>query len=73
MPDRMFEVLEGQKYTGKHRVYAEGQKFPESELFGNDDNHEIALKGTEDRDAKIKVVGPKRKKNSKKADSESAD
>ncbi len=71
MADRMFEVLEGQKYTGKHKVYGEGKRFPESELFGNDDNHEIALKGTEDRDAKIKVVRAKQKK--KKSDSESAD
>lgn len=73
MADRMFEVLEGQKYTGKHRVYAEGQRFPESELFGNDENHEIALKGSEQREPKIKVYAPKGKKNSKKADSKSAD
>ncbi len=68
MPERMFEVLEGQKYTGRHRVYTEGQKFPQSELFGNDENHEVALNGSKQRKAKIKIVGAKKKKRSKKAD-----
>lgn len=76
MPDRMFEVLEDQKYTGRHRVYLPGEKFPESELSGNEDNHEMALKGSEDKDPKIKLVRAKRKKNSKKdqeSDSDAGD
>ena len=52
----MYRVLEGQRYTGKHRVYygkgemgrSEGDKFPESELFGTPDNLRMSLNGAED-------------------------
>lgn len=43
MADKIYEVLEGKKYTGKHGVYKEGRQFPESELFGD---VESALKST---------------------------
>ena len=33
--EKIYIVKEGQKYTGKHRVYTEGQEVPESELFGD--------------------------------------
>lgn len=66
MAERMFEVLEDQKYTGKHRVYVAGQKFPESELLGNDENHRMALEGKGDKEPKIKLVRAKRKKAAKK-------
>ncbi len=66
MSDRMFEVLEDQKYTGRHRVYLPGQKFPESELFGTDENHKMAIDGSDDKDPKIKLVRAKKKKGSKK-------
>ncbi len=76
MPERMFEVLEDQKYTGRHRVYLPGERFPESELSGNEDNLEMALKGSENRDPKIRPVRAKRKKSSKKdqeSDSDTSD
>ncbi len=56
MVEKMYKVLEGQRYTGKHRVYygkgemhrQAGEKFPESELFGNKDNLEMSLNGADD-------------------------
>ena len=56
MAEKMYKVLEGQRYTGKHRVYygkgemgrQTGDMFPESELFGNKDNIEMALNGADD-------------------------
>ena len=56
MAEKMYKVLDGQKYTGKHRVYCgkgamgrtKGDMFPESELFGNDENLEMALNGSDD-------------------------
>ena len=48
MAVKMYEVLKGQKYKGKHRVYKEGQQFPETELFGNEDNIKMALEGAKD-------------------------
>ena len=56
MAEKMYKVLDGQKYTGKHRVYCgkgamgrtKGDTFPETELFGNEENLEMALEGSED-------------------------
>ncbi len=56
MAEKMYKVLEGQRYTGKHRVYygkgemgrEKSDTFPESELFGNKDNLEMSLKGSDD-------------------------
>lgn len=33
--EKVYIVLEGQKYTGKHKVYTEGQEVSESEIFGS--------------------------------------
>ncbi len=70
MAVKMYQVLKGQKYTGKHRVYKgadgkvkkEGDIFPATELYGNEDNIKMALegqKGSETKAAKkpkIKLV-----------------
>ncbi len=56
MAEKMYRVLEGQRYLGKHRMYygkgemgrRENDIFPESELFGNPDNLEMSLNGAED-------------------------
>lgn len=56
MAEKMYRVLEGQRYTGKHRVYygkgemgrKESDVFPESELFGNAENLEMSLNGADD-------------------------
>ena len=56
MAEKMYRVLDDMKYTGKHKVYcgkgAMGRKaadiFPESELFGNKENLDMALNGSED-------------------------
>lgn len=48
MANKFYEVLKGQKYTGKHRVYMEGDKFAESELFGNDESRSIAIEGAKE-------------------------
>ena len=47
MAEKVYIVLEGQKYVGKHRVYTEGQEFPESELF--DGTLMPAMNGVKDR------------------------
>ncbi len=52
MTEKVYVVLEGQKYTGKHRVYEAGQKFAEAELFGD---LEMALKGHEKSKTKPKI------------------
>ena len=54
MADKRYVVLEGQKYTGKHRVYVDGQEFPETELFGNAENIKMALEGAKDKMGKFK-------------------
>ena len=56
MAEKMYRVLEGARYTGKHKVYygkgemgrRESEVFPESELFGNADNLKMSLEGSED-------------------------
>ncbi len=56
MAEKMYRVLEGQRYTGKHKVYygkgemgrRESDMFPESELFGNKENLEMSLNGADD-------------------------
>lgn len=53
MADKRYVVLEGQKYTGKHRVYTEGQDFHESELFGNAENKRMAMEGAKDKMGKF--------------------
>ena len=55
MAEKRYRVLEGQRYTGKHRVYYgkgemhrnESETFPESELSGNVENLKMALEGAE--------------------------
>ena len=57
MAEKMYRVLEGARYTGKHKVYygkgemhrRESEVFPESELFGNEKNLEMALEGSKDK------------------------
>ena len=57
MAKKMYKVLEGERYTGKHKVYygkgemhrVESETFPASELFGNADNLKMSLKGAEDK------------------------
>lgn len=57
MAEKIYRVLEGQRYTGKHRMYygkgemgrRECDIFPESELFGNKDNLEMSLNGADDK------------------------
>jgi len=56
MAEKMYRVLEGQRYTGKHKVYygkgemhrIESEVFPESELFGNKENLDMSLNGADD-------------------------
>lgn len=56
MAEKMYRVLEGKKYTGKHKVYCgkgamrrkESDVFPASELFGRPENIRMALDGSED-------------------------
>ena len=56
MAEKRYRVLEGQRYTGKHRVYygkgemhrVVSETFPASELFGNADNLKMALEGQKD-------------------------
>ena len=67
MAETKYKVLKGQKYLGCHKIYKEGEEFPGSELFGNEDNIERALKGGGPNDVKprIKLV-PRPKKATKK-------
>lgn len=64
-------VLKGQKYLGRHEIYKEGQEFDGSELFGNEDNIEMALKGGGPNHAKprIKIVFKPSKPEKKSKDS----
>lgn len=64
MADKKYEVLEGQKFAGKHRVYSEGEIFPESELTGN---LEMALNGNEKHKIEAKISESKVTKTAKKA------
>jgi hypothetical protein len=67
--EKVYEVLPGKKYTGKHKVYhgenkAKGltaQRFKESELFGD---VEIALNGSKKHEIEpvIKLVAGSAKK-----------
>lgn len=74
MSEQFYEVLKGRKYVGKHRVYFEGQQFPQSELFGTEDggldlvlNGRKAAKEVKDKEGKIvsfatKEIPPRIKK-----------
>ncbi len=68
MAETKFVVLKGRKYVGRHKVYKEGEEFDATELFGNEDNIEMALEGGGPNDAepRIKVV-PKPSKSEKKS------
>ncbi len=68
MAEVEFIVLKGQKYLGRHKIYKEGEKFPGSELFGNEDNHEMALEGggINNAEPRIEVVKKAEKKSQKK-------
>lgn len=46
MAGKLYEVLDGCAYTGKHRVYYGGDQFPESEIFGD---ITVALKGQKEK------------------------
>ncbi len=69
MAKNEYVVLEGRKYAGRHKIYKEGEKFKEEELFGNEDNIKMALTGGGPNDAepRIKVV-PKAEKKAQKKD-----
>lgn len=67
MAEKVYVVLEGQKYVGKHRVYTQGMEFPASEIFEGtllpsmngtkdkrDDKGRLSIKG---KPAKIKLKG----------------
>ena len=64
MAEKMYKVLDEQKYTGKHRVYCGkgamgrtvGDTFPASELFGNEENLKMSLYGAKD-DIRVKFDG----------------
>ena len=55
MAETKYIVLKGRKYVGRHKIYKEGEEFPGSELFGNPDNIEMALKGGGPNDAKPRI------------------
>lgn len=69
MAETKYIVLKGRKYVGRHKIYKEGEEFDGSELFGNADNIQMALKGGGPNDAKprIKIV-PKVENSTKKKD-----
>ena len=69
-----YVVLKGRKYVGRHKVYKEGEKFMEEELFGNDENIEMALEGGGPNHVKprIKVV-PRAQKPVKKSRGDNKD
>lgn len=56
MAEKMYKVLDDQKYSGKHKMYygkgsmgrINGDVFPATELFGNADNIAMALEGAKD-------------------------
>ena len=61
-----FKVLKGQKYLGRHKIYKEGEEFDGSELFGNEDNIEMALEGGGINDAPPRIEIVKRAENNAK-------
>lgn len=63
--EKVYIVLEGQKYSGKHKVYTEGQKFAESEIFGDLD---MAVKGSKDHNIDPKIKEWKASTGKKKSD-----
>ncbi len=74
MAEVKFKVLKGQKYLGRHKIYKEGEEFPGSELFGNEDNHKMALEGGGPNDAKPRIEIVKKVENTtKKKDRKEAD
>lgn len=78
MAEVKFKVLKGQKYLGRHKIYKEGEEFPGSELFGNEDNHRMAVEGggINDTEPRIEVVKPAKqgkKKEAGKKDDEKKD
>jgi hypothetical protein len=69
--EKVYEVLPGKKYTGKHGVYVGkcdskivGDKFKESEIMGGEEHLEMALKGSDKYKVKpvIKISTAKAKK-----------
>ena len=68
MAETKYIVLKGRKYVGRHKIYKEGEEFDGSELFGNEDNIEMALKGGGPNHAKprIKIVFKSKKAEPKK-------
>lgn len=75
MSEKVYEVLPGCKYTGKHGVYVgkhdgkiESDKFKESELMGDDAHIEMALKGSDKHNVKPVIKLVTSSKPAKKAD-----
>ncbi len=69
-----FKVLKGQKYLGRHKIYKEGEEFDGSELFGNEDNHRMAVEGGGINDAEPRIEVVKKVENTtKKKDRKEAD
>ena len=58
-----YVVINGRKYTGRHRVYCgkgvngrnTGDTFDESELFGNPENIKMALKGDKEKGILLRI------------------
>ena len=66
MAETKYIVLKGRKYVGRHKIYKEGEEFPGSELFGNPDNIEMALKGGGPNHAKPRIKALPRNENTPK-------
>ncbi len=73
MAETKFVVLKGQKYLGCHKIYKEGEEFPATELFGNEDNLEMALEGGGINDAKPRIKVVKKAENTTKKKDRSRD
>ena len=73
MAEIKFKVLKGQKYLGRHKIYKEGEEFPGSELFGNEDNHRMAVEGGGNNDAEPRIEVVKSVKQGKKKEVDKKD
>ena len=66
MAETKYIVLKGRKYVGRHKIYKEGEEFNGSELFGNPENIEMALKGGGPNHAKPRIKALPRVENTTK-------
>lgn len=62
MANKVYIVLEDQKYVGKHRTYSAGMEVPEIELFGDEKNLEVALNGQKEMKSKDGLIQKRAKK-----------